>query len=78
MAAHPECATFDEDRSRVLPDVLSQKPDDPMAKYAWFAEGHSYIMVNNPVRAKEIFESFVSRYPGDALKPYAERVLAKL
>jgi hypothetical protein len=49
-----------------------------MAPFAEFALGHSYVMVNNPVRAKEIFEGIVARYPNDPLKGEAEKILAGL
>ena len=57
---------------------LDQKPLDPMAKYAMFALGHSYILVNNQPKAREVFEKFVIRYSNDELKPEAELVLSAL
>lgn len=57
---------------------IHQKPLDPMIKYAWFALGHSYIMENNPIKAKEIFDQFLLQYPTDPLKAEAEKVLQKL
>lgn len=56
---------------------LDQKPMDAMAKYATFALGHSYLMVNNQVKAREIFEKFIVKYSTDELKNQAEMVLAK-
>lgn len=61
-----------------LQAFIHQKPIDPMVKYAWFALGHSYIMENNPIKAKEIFDQFVKQYPSDPLKAEAEKVLQKL
>jgi TolA-binding protein len=57
---------------------LHQKPTHEMARFAHFALGHSYVMVNNPARAEEIFREFVTRYPADSLKIEAEKILAKL
>lgn len=57
---------------------INQKPRDKMVKYAYFAMGHSYIMVNNPVKAREIFQTFVANYANDPLRAEAEKVLAKL
>jgi TolA-binding protein len=57
---------------------INQKPRDKMVKFAYFAMGHSYIMVNNPVKAREIFQNFVANYSNDPLKAEAEKVLAKL
>ncbi|MCC6599882.1 MAG: hypothetical protein IT223_04320 [Crocinitomicaceae bacterium] len=61
-----------------LHSFTSQKPDDELAKYAYFAEGHCYIIMNNPLKAKEIFERFIMKYPNDTLKSYAEKVTANL
>jgi len=61
-----------------LQAFIHQKPLDPMVKYAWFALGHSYIMENNPIKAKEIFDKFVVQYPSDPLKAEADKVLQKL
>jgi hypothetical protein len=49
-----------------------------MSKYAMFALGHSYIMVNNNVKAKETFEKFVVKYASDGMKTDAEQILTKL
>lgn len=57
---------------------LHQKPTHEMARFAQFALGHSYVMVNNPARAAEIYEDFVTRYPSDPLKAEAEKILARL
>ena len=57
---------------------LDQKPMDSMAKYATFALGHSYLMVNNQVKAREVFEKFIVKYSNDDLKNQAEMVLAKI
>lgn len=56
---------------------LDQKPMDSMAKYATFALGHSYLMINNQVKAREVFEKFIVKYSNDDLKNQAEMVLAK-
>jgi tetratricopeptide (TPR) repeat protein len=61
-----------------LQAFLHQKPTHEMAKYAQFALGHSYVMVNNPLQAQEIFQDFISRYPADPMKPEAEKVLSRL
>jgi len=57
---------------------LNQKPFDPMAKYALFALGHCYTVLNNGIRAKEVFETFIARYADDALKSQAEVIITKL
>lgn len=57
---------------------LNQKPLDKMSKYAMFALGHSYIMVNNNAKAKETFEKFVVKYANDGMKTDAEQILTKL
>lgn len=61
-----------------LQAFVDQKPNDDMAKYAEFALGHSYIMANNPVKAREIFNNFVLVHATDSLKADAEKVLALL
>lgn len=61
-----------------LQAFLNQKPKDEMARYAMFALGHSYIMSNNNIKAKEIFQNFIALYPNDPLKGDAEQVLLKL
>lgn len=61
-----------------LEAFISQKPKDEMAKFARFALGHSYIMCNNTVKAKEIYEQFVFMYPEDPLNGEAKKVLAEL
>ncbi|MFN0031363.1 MAG: tetratricopeptide repeat protein [Flavobacteriales bacterium] len=61
-----------------LQAFINQKPKDEMTKFAKFALGHSYIMMNNNDKAKEIFEKFLADYPSDTLKADAEEVLAKL
>lgn len=61
-----------------LQAFINQKPKDANAKFALFALGHSYIMSNNNIKAKEIFTSFIAEYPNDSLKADAEKVLAKL
>lgn len=57
---------------------LNQKPNDENAHYAHFALGHCYIMSDNNLKAKEIFESFIIQYPTDALKSDAEKIIAQL
>lgn len=61
-----------------LQAFIHQKPRDPMAKYASFALGHCYIMENNPIKAKEIFEQFLVQYPNDPLKQDAQLLIGKL
>jgi TolA-binding protein len=61
-----------------LQAFLNQKPGDEMARYAAFALGHSYIMSNNTVKAKEIFERIVLDYSGDPLQAEAQKILAEL
>jgi TolA-binding protein len=61
-----------------LQAFLNQKPKDEMARYASFALGHSYIMSNNTVKAKEIFEKFKMDYPVDPLSAEADKVLVEL
>ncbi len=61
-----------------LQAFLNQKPGDEMARYAAFALGHSYIISNNPVKAKEIFERIVLDYSGDPLQAEAQKILAEL
>ncbi len=56
---------------------LDQKPLNEMAKYATFALGHSYLKLNNQVKAREVFESFINKYSNDELRTQAESVLAK-
>jgi TolA-binding protein len=57
---------------------IDQNPKAPNTKYAYFALGHCYIMANNPIKAKEIFKSFVIIYANDPLKTDAEKVLELL
>ncbi|MBX7052782.1 MAG: tetratricopeptide repeat protein [Flavobacteriales bacterium] len=59
-----------------LQAFINQQPQDDMSKYAMFALGHSYIMSNNNIKAKEIFQNFVVLYANDPLKADAEKVLA--
>ncbi|MFM7106610.1 MAG: tetratricopeptide repeat protein, partial [Flavobacteriales bacterium] len=54
---------------------IDQNPKSEDTKFATFALGHSYLMANNPTKAKEIFENFISTYPNDALKIEAEKVV---
>lgn len=61
-----------------LQAFIDQKPHDEMTKYAEFALGHSYIMSNNSIKAKEIFSNFVLIHSTDSLKADAEKVLALL
>jgi len=61
-----------------LQTFINQKPRDGMVKYAIFAMGHSYIMINNTVKAREVFQDFISQYYNDPLSVEAEKVLAKL
>jgi hypothetical protein len=57
---------------------MSQKPRDRRVKYAMFALGHSYVMMNNHLAAKETFELFVAQFNGDPLKRDAESLLTEL
>jgi len=57
---------------------IDQNPKAVNTKYAYFALGHCYIMANNPIKAKEIFKSFVIVYANDPLKADAEKVLELL
>lgn len=57
---------------------ISQKPQDEMIQYAYFVLGHSYILSNNTVKAKEIFDRFLIEFPNNELKSEAEKVLAQL
>ncbi|MFY7972609.1 MAG: outer membrane protein assembly factor BamD [Flavobacteriales bacterium] len=57
---------------------LNQKPNDENARYAHFALGHCYIMSDNNLKAKEIFESFLIQYPTDPLRADAEKIIAQL
>ncbi len=61
-----------------LQAFIDQKPGDDMAIYAEFALGHSYIMSNNPVKAREIFQNFIIAHSASSLKADAEKVLALL
>lgn len=61
-----------------LQAFIDQKPHDDMTKYAEFALGHSYIMSNNPLKAREIFKNFIVVHAGDPMKADAEKVLALL
>ncbi|MBK6391695.1 MAG: tetratricopeptide repeat protein [Saprospiraceae bacterium] len=56
---------------------LDQQPMSEMAKYATFALGHSYLRINNQVKARELFEQFILKYSNDELRVQAESVLAK-
>jgi TolA-binding protein len=57
---------------------LNQKPNDDRSRVALFALGHAYIMADNSIKAKEIFERFIALYPTDALKSDAEKVISQL
>lgn len=57
---------------------LQQKPEHEKAPFAWFALGHSYLEVNNSVKAKEVFEDFVLRYPESKLIADAKAILSEL
>lgn len=70
-----------KDFKKAIPSLqtfLHQKPNDPMAKYAYFALGHSYILTNNSIEAKEIFDEFMSSYPDDILFKDAKKIRAAL
>jgi TolA-binding protein len=54
---------------------IDQNPKAENTKYAYFALGHCYVMANNPIKAREIFKSFVIIYANDPLKADAEKVL---
>lgn len=62
----------------LLDKFISQHPRDSQLKYARFALGHSYVMVNNIVEARDIFENFLVDYPNDELIPKAQEILDKL
>jgi TolA-binding protein len=57
---------------------IDQNPKVDNTKYAYFALGHCYIMANNPMKAREIFKSFIIIYANDPLKADAEKVLELL
>lgn len=57
---------------------IEQKPKDTRVKLATFAMGHCYIELNNAPKAKEVFQAFAAKYPGDELAEEARKVLAKL
>jgi TolA-binding protein len=57
-----------------LQGFIDQKPKDEMVRYAYFALGHSYIMTNNTVKAKEIFSRFIRQFPGEDLTAEAEKI----
>jgi TolA-binding protein len=57
---------------------IDQNPKADNTKFAYFALGHCYIMANNPLKAKEIFKSFIIIYANDPLKADAEKVLELL
>ncbi|MFN5619765.1 MAG: hypothetical protein ACK478_00545 [Flavobacteriales bacterium] len=57
---------------------IDQNPKAENTKYAYFALGHCYIMANNPLKAKDIFKSFIIIYANDPLKADAEKVLELL
>jgi TolA-binding protein len=57
---------------------IDQNPKAANTKYAYFALGHCYIMANNPIKAKEIFKSFVIVFANDPLKADADKVLELL
>ena len=61
-----------------LHTFINQKPEDEMVKFAYFALGHSYILTNNTIKAKEIFDKFILKYPGDELTVEAENVVSQL
>lgn len=61
-----------------LQGFIEQKPKDAMTKYACFALGHCYILSNNPVKAREIFDRFLIDFRGDQLVLEAEKILASL
>ena len=67
--------------SQAIPGLhayIDQNPKADNAKYAYFALGHCYIMANNPIKAREIFKSFIIMYANDSLKADAEKVLELL
>ena len=67
--------------SQAIPGLhayIDQNPKAENTKYAYFALGHCYIMANNPIKAREIFKSFVIMYANDPLKADAEKVLELL
>lgn len=67
--------------SQAIPGLhayIDQNPKAENTKYAYFALGHCYIMANNPLKAKDIFKSFIIIYANDPLKADAEKVLELL
>lgn len=67
--------------SQAIPGLhayIDQNPKAENTKYAYFALGHCYVMANNPIKAKEIFKSFIIIYANDPLKADAEKVLELL
>jgi TolA-binding protein len=61
-----------------LQTFLYQKPQDEQAKFAYFALGHCYIMSNNTVKAKSIFDRFILQYPDDPLTEEAKTIVSEL
>lgn len=57
---------------------LQQKPDHVQAPMAWVALGHSYIEVNNTVKARQIFDDFLLKYPGNSLSEEVRTMLENL
>ena len=57
---------------------ILQKPKDPKAKFAIFAMGHCYVELNNPAKAREIFQDFIVKFPGDELIAQANEALEKI
>ena len=67
--------------SQAIPGLhayIDQNPKADNTKFAYFALGHCYIMANNPIKARDIFKSFVIIYANDPLKADAEKVLELL
>jgi len=61
-----------------LQGFIEQKPKDAMTKYAIFALGHCYILLNNPIKARQIFDRFIIEFRGDQLVLEAEKILTSL
>lgn len=49
--------------------LISQKPDDPLAKKAIYRVGQSFQSIAAYEKAAEMFETFATKYPGELSKP---------
>jgi TolA-binding protein len=57
---------------------LQQKPDHDQAPMALAALGQAYIEVNNPLKAAEIFQDFLQKYPTHSAGDDVRQMLAQL